>query len=109
MKCVSINVFLGTDKTGTDKTESIDLYVKDSMTDEDILSAIKEAAIEFCKNDSDFSKKGEVIFSYQDFIAYAKLNLKEYNRYFEERGLFFTNSITTRSISVDRNVNLVSG
>ena len=69
MKGVSINVLVG-----TDKTESIDLYVKDSMTDEEILSAIKEAAIEFCKNNADFMGKEESFFSYQDFIAYAKLN-----------------------------------
>lgn len=103
MKCVSIKVIID-----TNKTEDIDLYVKDNMSDDDILSAIKESVIEFCKNNSDFSKKGEVFFSYQDFIAYAKLNLKEYNRYFEEKGLFFTNSITTRSISVDKNANLIS-
>lgn len=103
MKCVSVNVLID-----SDKTESIDLYVKDDVTDEDVLAKIKEASVEFCRNDVDFCEKGVGFFSYQDFIAYAKLNLKEYNRYFEERGIFFTNSITTRSISVDRNVNLVN-
>ena len=95
MKCVSIKVRM---INGT--IEEIDLYVEDTMTDEDILSSIKKASLNFCKA-SGWSSEIHGDFSYLDFVKYAKRHLDLYNSYFKDEGIIFANSIPTRSISVD--------
>lgn len=99
MKCVQIRILCD-----RNEQESVDVYVDDNMTDEEILNAVKEASTAFYEENRNLVHMDT--FTYQDFANFAKLNSKEFNKYFEKRGLVFTNSVTTKTITVKDNENL---